>query len=375
MADQMRASVPIYLTGLVTKEELRETCYDNLHFVFGSMGRSLPAESPESRENGHKRAQAGIPLTDVMAAYRIGARFMWERLSAAVVAAPTDVIIRAAAEMWLVLDVYTQEMTTGYRDQIAIQAATSANERGALIQAILEGGVPDANLWEAAESLKFPVGGPYVAVVASVSELGKQPLPGIQRRLSSIGVTSIWQLQPDSEIGVVRLRNVRADLTSVSTALQATGAPRIGLSPQFSDLREAKGSVRLARMALRASSSSRRVVNYDSEPLSILAAGLPEVMEQLSEPILAGLSGLSGPDKALLLATFGAWRDNGGSADRAATALFCHPNTVRYRLRRLEQATGRSLSDPKSMMELGLAYEYELLRAGSASAGADPASP
>jgi DNA-binding PucR family transcriptional regulator len=93
--------------------------------------------------------------------------------------------------------------------------------------------------------------------------------------------------------------------------------------------------------------------------MSILAAGLPDVMEQLAAPILAGLSTMPARDRALILRTFGVWRDNGGSADRAAIVLFCHPNTIRHRLRRLEQATGRSLADPRATMELGLAYEYD----------------
>lgn len=36
-----------------------------------------------------------------------------------------------------------------------------------------------------------------------------------------------------------------------------------------------------------------------------------------------------------------------------------HPNTVRYRLKRLEERTGRSLSDPRWVAELSLAYEID----------------
>jgi DNA-binding PucR family transcriptional regulator len=40
-----------------------------------------------------------------------------------------------------------------------------------------------------------------------------------------------------------------------------------------------------------------------------------------------------------------------------AERLCCHPNTVRYRLRRIEQRTGRSLSRPRDVAELCLALE------------------
>jgi PucR C-terminal helix-turn-helix domain len=47
--------------------------------------------------------------------------------------------------------------------------------------------------------------------------------------------------------------------------------------------------------------------------------------------------------------------DSGGSASQAAARLFCHPNTVRHRLRRISAATGRSLSAPRDVAELCLA--------------------
>jgi DNA-binding PucR family transcriptional regulator len=59
----------------------------------------------------------------------------------------------------------------------------------------------------------------------------------------------------------------------------------------------------------------------------------------------------------LLLQTLAAWRDNGGSATAAAQQMFCHPNTIRQRLRKLESCTGRSLSDPQATAELFLALQ------------------
>jgi DNA-binding PucR family transcriptional regulator len=32
--------------------------------------------------------------------------------------------------------------------------------------------------------------------------------------------------------------------------------------------------------------------------------------------------------------------------------LFCHANTVRYRLRRVEKLTGRSLEDPRDVADI-----------------------
>jgi DNA-binding PucR family transcriptional regulator len=74
---------------------------------------------------------------------------------------------------------------------------------------------------------------------------------------------------------------------------------------------------------------------------------------------------MSTEDRAILLDTFGAWLDHGGSADEAARRLYVHPNTVRYRLRRLEERTGRTLSDPRHIAELSLAFEVDRGRIAS----------
>ncbi|WP_183544787.1 PucR family transcriptional regulator [Nocardioides albus] len=48
-----------------------------------------------------------------------------------------------------------------------------------------------------------------------------------------------------------------------------------------------------------------------------------------------------------LAETLDAWLDANGDVRTAAAALFIHPNTLRYRLRRLEQVSGLELSDPE----------------------------
>jgi DNA-binding PucR family transcriptional regulator len=46
-----------------------------------------------------------------------------------------------------------------------------------------------------------------------------------------------------------------------------------------------------------------------------------------------------------------------GSAAEAGRLLYCHENTVRYRMRRLEEHLGGSLSDPTILAELAAAMQ------------------
>ncbi|WP_240771461.1 helix-turn-helix domain-containing protein [Nocardioides sp. GY 10113] len=55
-----------------------------------------------------------------------------------------------------------------------------------------------------------------------------------------------------------------------------------------------------------------------------------------------------------LVETLDAWLDALGDVRAAATALFIHPNTLRYRLRRLEEVSGLDLADPEQRFAASL---------------------
>ncbi|MBB5874401.1 hypothetical protein F4553_007835 [Allocatelliglobosispora scoriae] len=356
MTARIRAAVPIYTTGIVTHEQLRATSLANVEFIFRPIGRTSAVSSPQSRDNGRERARAGIPLTAVMAAYRVGARYLWDHLAATATeaAAPAEVVVRAAGEMWLVLDTFTHEMAEGYREEVTAQALDRQQQRSALVQAIVEGHLADTSLWEAAEILRLPARGPYAVLTAAVAEPGRSAVPDAAQRLSRAGIASAWGMTHDAEIGIAALPRP-GDLDAVAAAF-ADGPGRVGVSPRYETLPESADALRLARVALRACTAARLVTVFERQPLAVAAAGTPDVMRRVARTTLEGLAGLPAADRALLLRTFGAWLDHRGSADATATVLHCHPNTVRYRLRRLEEYTGRSLADPRWVAELSLAY-------------------
>ena len=51
-----------------------------------------------------------------------------------------------------------------------------------------------------------------------------------------------------------------------------------------------------------------------------------------------------------LLLTAGAYLEGGGSVEGTSRALFLHPNTVRYRLRKLHDMVGHDLTDPREAL-------------------------
>jgi DNA-binding PucR family transcriptional regulator len=60
-------------------------------------------------------------------------------------------------------------------------------------------------------------------------------------------------------------------------------------------------------------------------------------------------------DRETLLSTLLAWFESSGSTASTAERLFCHANTVRYRIHRLEKYLGRSLEDPRDVADIRVA--------------------
>jgi DNA-binding PucR family transcriptional regulator len=101
----------------------------------------------------------------------------------------------------------------------------------------------------------------------------------------------------------------------------------------------------------------QQVTSFDGSILATAAVSAPEVLVKLVAPTIECFAGLADNERDILFDTFRVWLENDGSLRSAGELLFCHPNTVRYRLHRIEQRTGRSLTRPRDVAELSLAFE------------------
>ncbi|MEV6839373.1 helix-turn-helix domain-containing protein [Streptomyces sp. NPDC051133] len=104
----------------------------------------------------------------------------------------------------------------------------------------------------------------------------------------------------------------------------------------------------LARTALAEIPADKTDIRvFSPSPLAALIAHDPDEGRRLGQQVLGAVLDLPPEDRDALLDTLDAFLHHGGSADRrAARLLHCHPNTVRYRLNRIRQLTGRSLNEP-----------------------------
>jgi len=135
-------------------------------------------------------------------------------------------------------------------------------------------------------------------------------------------------------------------------------AERVGVSARFGDLRDTPEALHFAKVMLRSNTEgSSAVAVFDGSILATAAISAPNLMLKSANSALDRLANLPAQEREMLYETFRVWEESDASVDAVAAQLFCHPNTVRHRLRRIEKLTGRSLSRPRNVAELCLAFE------------------
>jgi hypothetical protein len=249
-------------------------------------------------------------------------------------------------------------VAAGNRDEQNRQLLTEASPRSNRLDGLVAGrGFDDWSLRDIAGFLRLPTNGPFVVIAAQVSVAGDEPLPEIESKLRSLDVSSAWTLLPGLQVGVARVTSDEKFDAMVALMSRMTTA-RVGVSAAFEDLRETPTALHVARVMLRGrGDSGSSVAVFDGSILAAAVVSAPEAMIRTVGPALDGFSDLPDEEREMLFETFRVWQDNDACVRNAAEVLFCHPNTVRYRLRKIEVRSGRSLSRPKDVVELYLAFE------------------
>ena len=354
---------------VVPRAELHRSVHHNITYMVAAIrDPSTAGDLAAPCETGRRRAAQGVPLPEVLRAFRTGFIALWELLADGARRdgdpAVLDTLVSTAALIWQLSDDYAIAVTESYRAATADLLVAREQRRSALAEALFTGEPgPEAGPWEVAQLLGLPAEGGFVVVVAETPGMAEEGLPHVERRLGELGVASAWRLSAPLQTGVVSVRE--HDLDEVVAVLARGVRGRVGISPPQPSLRDAPRALRLARMAMTGLPTGRaEVAVFDPGPLAALVALDPAEARRIADVVFGAVLELPAEDRTTLLDTAYAWFDQAGSAERAAAALYCHANTVRYRLRRLHELTGRSFTEPRDVAELSAALHA--LRLGRA---------
>ncbi|MFF5486632.1 helix-turn-helix domain-containing protein [Streptomyces virginiae] len=383
LADRTLAEDPAY-AALLGRAELRERIHDTLRQAVEGLLRScrgLPVELADARAVGALRAEQGLPLASLLRTHRRGGRMLWQSLTESVTAhdrAALPRLLPAASVLWDVVDRTADAMTESYRRTEAAHGDRDRERRAALLDVLLDGADgPSAAAEAAAAQLGLPERGRFtVVVLAAEMSAGPSGTPSGSPSTAPTaavppapaggsGAASaprvLWRYRADGEVGLVELGH--HPLESVRDLLAPLGV-RAGVGPVVGAPAELARAHRLAALALRTAPESEgpRTALLDERLPAALVAAEAELAGRLRQVVLGPVLALPVEDRRTLLTTLGTWLACQGSTTDAAQRLYCHRNTVSNRLRRVEQLTGRSLSDPRHVVELALAHSAVLQR-------------
>lgn len=362
---QIRASMKVYrdagpLPSGALADSVRRNDILTLSCLAGEEDVSLDAP----HRTGRLRAEQGVPLATVQSAYRIGFRSFWEMLTAE--AARTGIVtdqelVAVAGDVWRANDLIVTAMMNAYNETAAALMVRRDQERSALVDVVLRGGMGNAgSVLEAADMLTLPYDGVFAVVVAHGPGLARHALPDIEPTLRALDMGSAWRLTPDAHIGVVSMGCDSAMDRLVET-LRLQTVRRAGVSPCYARLDQTPQALHLAQVALASAADHEDTVTlFDSAPLPMLVASAPSTASRIGNQVLGALMELPESQRDMLLSTMSTYFTVDGSADKAAKLLYCHPNTIRYRLRRVEQLSGRSFERRVDSAELYIALQAVL---------------
>jgi sugar diacid utilization regulator len=188
----------------------------------------------------------------------------------------------------------------------------------------------------------------------------------VRRSARQLGLDALCAVQGDRM--VVVLGGVSDPDKAGAAVVRHFGEGPVVVGPVVPDLATASLSARAATAGLRAAagwpSAPRPVTSDDLLPERALS-GDGHARRQLVQEVYRPLAEAG----AATLETVSAFFDHGGSMEGTARALYVHPNTVRYRLRRASEATGLSPTDPRD------AYTYRIALTLGRLSPPEPATP
>ena len=293
---------------------------------------------------GRGEARAGRSLDALLAAYRVGARVSWRRIVDAATAGglPPDTIYDLGEAVFAYIDEISAESVEGYTSEQSRVHGERERRRRSLARLLAADppAPPEAVRAEAERAAwRLPE---LVAVLVAEPEAARRLPP---EALALADETECLAFVPDPD-GPGR----RAELERAAPAALGPAVPWAEAARSLQRARAAR------RLQLAGALAPDALVAAGEHLDTLLLGAAPELAAELRERLLAPLAGERPASRARLLETLRAYLDEPGQPQRVAQRLGVHPQTVRYRLRRLRDLLpDGALEDADSRFALALA--------------------
>ncbi|MFI9751656.1 helix-turn-helix domain-containing protein [Streptomyces collinus] len=319
------------------------------------------AVSARYHELGRTMAKADRSLDALQSALRVGGMQAWRRLShtaeglrlgTAVVSALGELALHTAHEV-------AEAAARGYAEEQLCSSQQLERNRRRLIGLLLgDSPVSPEAVHDCAHAARWPVPR-QVAVIAlaSSTDLREETWP-----LTASDVLVDMESRPPRML-VPDPHNQshsagRAFALSLRDRPAAVG-PTVSVTQAARSLLWATRALGLMGRGILPRQGVVRCVDHLS---TLLLHSDEPLLGELRSHVLAPLDTVSAGQRSRHAETLLAWLLSGSNVPDVAARLHLHPQTVRYRLRRLRQLFGDALDEPDSRLDLILALRAESLR-------------
>jgi hypothetical protein len=301
---------------------------------------------------GQNEMQEGRSLDDLQAAYRVGARVSWRRMMRVGKrnGLSSTVMSQLADAVFAYMDKLASVALDGYLEAKATSAGALETWRRRLLGMIMQSpAAPSAAIAELSQLIGWPV-------PDKASPIAVQTLPGTghnQRKptLDPDVLADLDGIEPrllvPGEVTDSRMSAIQAALPHSRIAV----GPCVSLDSVGYALRWARKALTLAQQGVL---PDGQVIRCEHHLSTVLVHSDDRLLTTLRNRLLAPLANLTAKQRERMLETLRAWLDVQGSVPDMATQLDVHPQTVRYRMRQLEQSLGELLHDPNQRFEMEL---------------------
>jgi PucR-like helix-turn-helix protein len=306
-------------------------------------GRAQSSEVYRGLGRGEMRE--GRSLDSLQAAYRVGARVAWRRLSAAGLAAglPPEVLCLLADAIFAYIDELSADSVEGYAQAQEVAAGERERRRRSALAAVLAEPFEPERLRAAAAEAGWALPGTVALLACDPGDLDviarRLPIDTLAGTYEELGCVVVPDPDGPGRRGALeRACNGRAAALGLT---QPLGRASISWARARSGLAAIRGGTLEPELCVVADNLTEIAFFEAREPL-----------RELREKALVPLEGLTPAARERMTDTLKAYLDHRGNAPAMAEALHIHPQTVRYRLRKLRELFGESLDDPEARFEL-----------------------
>jgi len=330
---------------------------------------------------GRGEAEEGRSLDSFQSALRLGARVTWRRVNALVNAdlLPRNVLGAFGEALFLHLDEMAAATTAGYTEARLHAAGELQQRRMRLIDLLTADPPASAEaIAELAHSARWPL--PKSLAVLAIDYAPRTPPPSARGALgrpalpvrgpivppeflARFDVQPAVLVVPDPE-GPGRARAVAGALQGLRAAM----GPTVSLQEGARSLRWASEALELVRRGVL---WDAELVRCQDHLATLLLLRDDALVDAMAERRLRPLEQVRPPQRERLAETLLSWLSSGHNANEVAVRLAVHPQTVRYRMRQLDELFGDQLQDPAAQFEMMLALRALHLRRGVRGAGAE----